>query len=309
VDLSVKPDLVAVGTWVHTATQKSNPGPETMYDPSGYITESGTSFSAPIVAGAAAVLKAARPGLTAGHYRSLLINSATPLAPSEESEPFPVQRAGAGSLNLPAALQNTVTAFPASVSFGAGGGTVDASREVTVTNLGNTADGLSITVAPLGSGPVPAVSTDSLQLASGASEKIILRFTATALEPGEYQGFLQIRSVVTAQPMRVPYWYAVPAATPAYIAILQWSEPEVAGAFLRDAIVFRVTERSGLPLLDANPTVTAVEGGGRVQRVMLIDELVPGAYTVYLTLGPMAGENRFRIRAGEVQVDVIIEGQ
>ncbi len=310
-DLSVKPDLVAVGTWLHLATQKSNPDEETMYAPSGYITESGTSFAAPIVAGAAAVLKAARPGLTVPQYRSLLINGAAPLAPSAQGEPFPVQRTGAGSLNLPAALQSTVTAFPTALSFGTGGGTVDATRDLTLTNLGPTADGLAFSVVPLGAGPAPVVSAGSLQLAPGASQKITLRFTAAALEPGEYHGCLQIQGSSMAQPARVPYWYAVPATTPQYLTVLRPVETPVRtpGAFLRDAIVFRVTERSGLPLLDTNPTVTVVSGGGEVREVRLVDEFVPGAYSVNLTLGAQPGENRFRIRAGELRVDVVIEGQ
>lgn len=308
-DQGVKPDLVAVGTWLYMATQRSNSGKDTMFDPSGYITESGTSFSAPVVAGAAAVLKAARPGLTVQQYRSLLINSAAPLGPTEGGEPFPVQRAGAGALNLPAALQSTLTVSPTSLSFGIGGGTVDVSREVTLTNIGTAADGLAISVTPLGPGPAPMVSTGSLQLAPGASGQITLRFTAAALEPGEYQGFLLVQGSGMAQPARVPYWYAVPATTPQHLTVLQARETGAAGAFLRYAIVFRITERSGIPLLDTQPTVTAVNGGGEVREVLLIDELVPGAYGVHLSLGPVAGDNLFRIRAGELRRDVVIEGR
>jgi len=310
-DLGVKPDLVAVGTWLYLATQKSNPDPETMYDLSGYITESGTSFASPIVAGAAAVLKAARPVLTVQQYRSLLINGAVPFTPADSDVPFPVQRTGAGALYLPAALQNTVAAFPTSLSFGVGGSTVDASRNLTLTNIGKTADGLAISVAPIGSGSAPAVSVSTLQLAAGASKTVTLRLNATALEPGEYQGFVQIQGAGMAQPARVPYWYAVASSEPAYLTVLRPIEPptRAPGSYLRYAIIFRVTERSGIPLLDTNPTVTVVGGGGTVESVTLIDELVPGAYGVHLTLGPTAGENRFRIRAGELRADVVIEGK
>jgi len=310
-DLTVKPDLVAVGTWLHVATQKSNADEETMYDPSGYITESGTSFATPIVAGAAAALKAARPGLTVQQYRSLLINSAAQFTALDSDQPFPVQQAGAGALNLLNALQSTVTAFPTSLSFGVGGSTVDVSRDLTLTNLGKTADSLAISVTPLGPRPAPAVSVSSLQLAAGASKAVTLRFNVTALEPGEYQGFVQIQGAGMAQPARVPYWYAVPSTEPRYLTVLRPIDPpaRTAGSYLRYAIIFRVTERSGVPLLDTNPTVSVVSGGGEVREVLLIDELVPGAYGVHLTLGPMAGENQFRIRAGELRADVIIEGR
>lgn len=308
-DQGVKPDLMAVGTWLYTATQSSNPDEDTMYDPSGFITESGTSFSAPIVAGAAALLRAARPGLTAGQYRSLLINSAAPLVLSASEEPAPVQRAGAGLLNLPAALQNTVTAFPTALSFGIGGGTVDVSRHLILTNLGEDADSLAITVLPLGAGPAPVVSASPLLLEPGASQTLTVRLDAAGLEPGEYHGFVQIQGAGTVEPVRVPYWYAVPSATPQYLTVLYVRETGTPGAQLRSAIIFRVTESSGIPLLDAGPTVTVVSGSGMVREVVPIDDLVPGAYAVNLSLGIRAGVNRFRISAGDLWQDVIIEGR
>ena len=70
----IKPDLVAVGANIYTAAQKLDPGGE-LYDPSGYGVFDGTSFSAPLVSGAVALVKAARPGLTAAQYRSLVINN------------------------------------------------------------------------------------------------------------------------------------------------------------------------------------------------------------------------------------------
>src|SRR5205823_1847324 len=74
VDLSIKPELTAVGGDIYVATQKLDINGE-MYDPSGYILVDGTSFSTPLVAGSAALLKGARPGLTVDQYRSLLIDT------------------------------------------------------------------------------------------------------------------------------------------------------------------------------------------------------------------------------------------
>ena len=54
----MKPDLLAVGSNVYTAWASS-------LGTGGYMVASGTSLSAPMVTGAAALLKAARPGLTA----------------------------------------------------------------------------------------------------------------------------------------------------------------------------------------------------------------------------------------------------
>jgi subtilisin family serine protease len=77
VDGSIKPDMVAVGMYVYTAAQKFDSKGD-LYDASGYSLVDGTSFSSPIVAGAAALLKEARPGLTVAQYRSLLVNTAAP---------------------------------------------------------------------------------------------------------------------------------------------------------------------------------------------------------------------------------------
>ena len=95
VDLAIKPDLVAVGVNMYTAAEKLDPNGG-VYSSTGYAVEQGTSFSTPLVAGAAALVKAARPGLTSAQYRSLLVNSADPafLVPGT---PATVQQAGGGN--------------------------------------------------------------------------------------------------------------------------------------------------------------------------------------------------------------------
>ena len=92
-DGNIKPDILAVGGTISTAQPLSMNG--------GFVVESGTSFSSPTVAGAAALLKAARPGLTAQQYRSLLINSAAPFHFSSGAVAA-VQQTGTGLLNMSA---------------------------------------------------------------------------------------------------------------------------------------------------------------------------------------------------------------
>jgi subtilisin family serine protease len=307
-DQGLKPDLLAVGTWIYTATQKANPDPETLYDPSGYVTVSGTSFSAPLVAGAAAVLKAARPGLGVRQYRSLLVNSARALLIGSAEQTAPVQQAGAGTLDLAAAIQSTVAAFPVSVSFGVGASTVDAVRDVTLFNLGAAADTVSIAVLPAGPGPAPVVSTATLEIAGGGWQTVSVRLTGSGLEPGQYAGFVQVQASTATQPIRIPYWYAVPSQTPRYLTVLRSRSSGVAGGSLQAAIIFRVTEASGVALLNVGPVVTTESGGGLVKDVYSIDDLVPGAYAVDVSLGPTAGSNKFRLRVGDLWQDVTIQG-
>jgi subtilisin family serine protease len=304
-DLSVKPDLVAVGASLYTATQTANPS-GMLYDASGYSTRSGTSFSAPLVAGAAAVLKGVRPGLTAQQYRSLIINTASPFALATSPDPAAVQSAGAGSLDLTAAIRSPLAAAPTSVSFGIGGGTVDVSRNVVISNIGTASDVFSVAVVPIGAGAATSVSTSSLTLARGTADIVTLRFNAAGLPPGDYQGFLELRGSMMESPIRIPYWYAVPSGIPRHLTILGFDESGAAGMFLRNAIQFRVTDASGIATWDGSPAVTVLAGDAIVTDLIPFDERIPGAYTVNVRLGMRAGENVFRIRAGELAREVTI---
>ena len=145
VDLNVKPDLSAVGTNFYTATQKFDTNGE-MYDPTGYTVSQGTSFSTPLIAGAAALLKAARPGLSMAQYRSLLIDNAGAASGG-------VQQRGAGILDMSAPLRSTVAAVPAVVSFQVGNGDPNVSRNLTISNIGTTATAFQLTAVPTGAAP------------------------------------------------------------------------------------------------------------------------------------------------------------
>jgi subtilisin family serine protease len=73
----------------------------------GYVAISGTSFSAPITAGAAVVLKALRPTATPAEIRNALTSTATDLGTAGEDANF-----GAGLLNLRRAAQLFATTTP-----------------------------------------------------------------------------------------------------------------------------------------------------------------------------------------------------
>jgi len=189
VDSTIKPDLVAVGDNYYVATQTNDPNGD-MYSPDGYILVGGTSFSTPTVAGAAALVKAARPGLTAAQYRSLLINSATPVKAGALTAG--VQQAGAGALNTGSALLATAAAFPTALSFGAGGAFPQSTLNLSITNTGTAADTFTLRVAPSGTSPAPSLSAATVQLDPGASGTVALALTASNLAPGGYQGFIVV---------------------------------------------------------------------------------------------------------------------
>ncbi|HUJ20805.1 MAG TPA: S8 family serine peptidase [Bryobacteraceae bacterium] len=327
VDGSIKPDLVAVGENVYTAAETNDPAGD-LYDPTGYLLVSGTSFSSPIVAGAAALLQAARPGLTAAQYRSLLVNTASPGFASP-GIPARVQQAGTGTLDMLSAIQATSAASPASLSFGIGTGTVQQTKTLTISNVGTAAETFTIfaTERDAPSGPVPPgsrtaellatsgkqpsvnVATTSLTLNPGASADVIVNLTGSGIGPGAYEGYVHVVGGSSGVEERVPYWYAVGSGVPGHITILDTATDATAGSLTQDAALFRVTDANGITVPGASPKVTVIDGGGSVVGVVSDDSFFPGVFSLTVRLGPQAGNNDFQIQVGDLKQTVTIVGQ
>jgi subtilisin family serine protease len=335
VDLRIKPDLVATGSPVYTAAVIGERTSCEICDPSGYASLSGTSFAAPLVAGAAAVLKAARPGLGPDEYRSLLVNAAQPFVLST-GDTAPVQSAGAGMLNLRNSMLSVLAASPVSVSFGAGAGTVDLSRAVTLKNLSPQTLAFAIEVES-GDEVRPVAEPAEVEIGAGESAVINLKFAAGGLQPGAYQGFLKVRPVVktaeggSGEGMVSPDGSGAsvagegdpggdpgegqpssdrPAEPAPEIRIPYWYAVEGGGpdAFVvirqsprsvkpssRVNVYFRIHDRAGLALTNISPRLAPVSGGGRVVKVEPAGAAYPSAWVAELITGAMAGPNVFQV--------------
>jgi len=84
----VKPDVTAPGVAVLSATVRAGGvGTNTayMFEPSGYISASGTSMSSPMAAGVAALVKQKNPSWTPSMIRAAMMNTATNLRQSDGS--------------------------------------------------------------------------------------------------------------------------------------------------------------------------------------------------------------------------------
>ena len=295
-DTGIKPDLIAVGDSISTATPLLTDGSTK----DGYIVESGTSFSSPIVAGAAAVVKQGRPGLTGAQYRSLLINSA-----AIYDTPLGIQQTGSGFLNLAAALQSTVTAVPSALSFGWGGGGVDRKLQLTLSNVGTATDTVSLSVTPLVGLAAPVLSDASVTLDPGQAKTITVQFSQAGLDPGAYQGYVQALSTRSTVISRVPYWYAAVGQQAAQVTIL--NSPASGSANSTQALLFRVTDAQGIPFLDVTPVLSFTTGNGRFQSLASVDSQYPGVYEARIRLGTSSGTNVIHIEAGAASKDVTIQ--
>ncbi|RBQ20255.1 serine protease [Spongiactinospora rosea] len=107
---AVKPDVTAPGVGVVAARARGTGLGEPVDD--SYTRMSGTSMAAPHVAGAAALLRQARPGITAAELKSLLMGTAKPGAD------IPADKQGTGRIDVAAALAQPVQASSGPVDFG-----------------------------------------------------------------------------------------------------------------------------------------------------------------------------------------------
>ena len=135
-DGTVKPDLVAPGVGLAT----SDPGANSDGSPR-YVSINGTSASAAVVAGAAALLAQARPDLGADALKGLLVGTGNHVT----NDPIPAQ--GAGLVDVGAAAAGEVAAAPATLALGRSTGAGwRVKTSFTLTNLSTRS--LKLTLAP-----------------------------------------------------------------------------------------------------------------------------------------------------------------
>ena len=297
VDLAIKPELTATGTdmWIATQTLDSAGA---MWSDTGYTLVDGTSFSAPLAAGAAALVKAARPGLDARAIRSALVNTAARI--SDEASAW-VQKSGAGLLDAEAAVRSPLIASSTPLSFGASapGKTVDA-RKLTLRQAGDEPETYFVRIEHRRGPAVPAVSADMVELAPGAETEILVDWPEPLTDTGTYEGFVVLEGASSGFTLRVPYWRAVTRGEPARVTVLRETSSARRGANVRDALLFRLVDESGVPVHVDEVAIEELDGGS-VLSVTDYDGLSPGLYGLSVRLGLAAGANRFRIRAGAAE--------
>ncbi|MEU7853682.1 S8 family serine peptidase [Nonomuraea sp. NPDC049141] len=176
---AVKPDITAPGVGIVAARAKGTSLGEPVDD--NYTRLSGTSMATPHVAGAAALLRQSRPGISAGELKTLLMGTAKPMPDT------PVDKRGTGRVDVAAALGEPVLAAEGPIDFGlsevSAGKPV--TREITYRNPGKT----PVTLGLATGGPF-SVSPAELSLPAGAKATARLTLDAAKAQPGRQRAEL-----------------------------------------------------------------------------------------------------------------------
>ncbi|HEX3878551.1 MAG TPA: S8 family serine peptidase, partial [Bryobacteraceae bacterium] len=222
---TLKPDIVATGGFdgdaaelansgMYLATQSFDPYGE-IYSVNGFTAADGTSFAAPLVAGAAALVKQAHPSFTAAQIRSALVNNAVQDTNVDDfGNTRGITSFGAGRLDANAAVGATVTVNPVSISFGVLSTALPAATSVTITNGGSSPVTLSVAAgAPQAlagtavSGITVNVDQKSLTIASGATATLNVSLSGTVPGAGQYSGMITLQGGSVS--LHVPYLFLV----------------------------------------------------------------------------------------------------
>jgi adhesin/invasin len=274
--------MVAVGTQVYMAAQRFDSN-GLLWDPSGYIAADGTSFSTPMVAGAAALVKQAHPDYTWQQIRSALIATATQDV-TENGSTAIVTAMGNGKLSAADAIQAVVTTTPATISFGSVTGTaVPAPQQLIVHYAGTAATTLNLTLAGV---LPPTLDRNTLSFTGPGDQSVTLTFTATVPTAGTYTGALTIQGAGPA--IRVPYYFVVGDGTPVNLIPISAGFDGPAGQPVPGGILFRMVDQYGVGVPNLPVTFTVVSGGGSIQTPDQQTD-ANGVAGAGITLGPQVG--------------------
>jgi len=186
-DNGVKPEITGPGVGIVAARAAgTNLGP--IVD-DVYTRLDGTSMATPHVAGAAAIVAQRHPEWTGQQLKSALVASS-------KDNGFTVWQQGAGRVDVPKALAETVLAEPAALSAGTFSDpyTETSTQEITLANTGESASTLSLATslkdsagatAPAG---VLTLDQSSLTIPAGGSAKVKVTINPQAGPVGAYSG-------------------------------------------------------------------------------------------------------------------------
>lgn len=301
---AIKPELVATGVNIYTATQKLDPNADA-YDATGYTSVTGTSYAVPMVAGAVALVKQKNPGFTPAQLKSAVVNTATQDA-NDEAGVARVNSAGAGKLSAGDAVNVTATLDPPTIEFGAvAAGALPINRVVRITNVGSASTTFTFSVQPRDTSSANVtVTPSSVTLgpagSNTASNTVTVGLTGTRPAGGSYEGFIVVTGAGPS--LRMPYQYLVASGTAAV------AFPIGNGGFLGGVndqgwqLSMRVTDQFGVPVVGTPLLFRVVSGGAKITAGDTQSFRLGNAAAI-VTLGPTQGDQIFNATVGSLTVE------
>ncbi len=207
ITFQIKPDIVAPGQDILAAS---------MILANGYSRGlSGTSFSAPIVAGAAALMFQLHPAWTPQYVKSSLVNAAG-RGVKWKGEDARVIDAGNGRLNVEKGAGISALLDPVSISFGVieEAPAQDLDKVLKVSNSSSTAS-QTVSAELVETTPHPSVQlgVEPLALTLGPGQSGEFTVKAHIVSPllyGTFEGYLKLSSSTSSTPITASYWGAFP---------------------------------------------------------------------------------------------------
>ena len=308
----LKPEAAAVGYPLYMATQKYDPNGD-LYSPDGYVATQGTSFAAPIAAGAAALFKQRFRSATPAQMKSAVVNTARAevddIDENDRVVAASVHAVGAGKVDALGAAQTNLTAGESVVSFGylTGSTAFPVGKALTLVNHAGTAANVRLQIEGANNGAARVVLGDTaFTLAAGASRQVPVRLEGARPAPGSYSGIIAISGGATT--LRVPYSFLVGDGTPYNLLPLRGFafNGEVDKAI---RISFKALDRYGVPVDNAEVTWFGdkVRGGAVIESYSTNANKIPatdflGIHEAKVRLGPQVGEQELTAGVGALRV-------
>ena len=297
-DNLLKPEVVAPGTDLYIASQNYDPN-GALYDPSKYFAANGTSFSAAMVAGAAALVLQTHSKLTPGQLKSAVVNTASAGIQDYDANnqiyPAKILATGAGKLNVASAVATNVTIEPATLSFGVLTSSL-ASQSLKLTNIGSSAVTLRFAVqSNTADSRATLVLPGSVNIAAGQSTTIQAGLQGRLPNPGNYDGVISITG--GAVPLRLPYFYIAGDQTPFNSYSLGGDQFVLSTETSKIRLTMKATDQYGAPIVNQSVIFAPLVDGATVDFATQTTDAT-GIAEAGVTLGTTPGYQGFTGQTG-----------
>jgi uncharacterized protein (TIGR03437 family) len=300
---AIKPELVAVGIDLLLATQSYDPN-GAMFDVSGYTRSQGTSFSAPMVAGAAALVKQRNPRYTPAQIKSALVNAADPAITDYDYDGNEIDAyqsgAGAGQLDVEKAVAANITAEPATLSFGVIAN-VPQTKTLRIVNTSNAGVNLRFSVRERVSSNQTRITVTPATAVVNPGQVATLTVRLEGSVPTSsnwYEGSILIEGGATT--LRVPYAFLVGNNAPFNAFPLSSDFIAVPGG-RTPRLVAKFIDKQGVPVRDLAVQFRVESGGGRITDALARTDAL-GIADAGAVVGQTIGSQTFSVEGGGLRV-------